>query len=199
MINLDNLIKELGKDEQASFIEIKEILKNQKLKRDKITFFYPGCGDDLINPLIFSGALLSCNKIDFVLLDVEMFDIIKALSSINLNAKLNVKKSKDKIKASFKLGNKEINIIHYSMNALGNWPIELGNGFDVYFERAFDVCRRDDPFFVKRVLNAINKEGFLISDCGFYDEEHIKKNNFREIKVPASFGFYNNLRIYAKK
>ena len=197
MINLNKLKKELGKDELDSFLKIKKIFKNKKLKKPEITFFYPGCGDDIINPLLLSDALLGYKTINFVLVDIELFDIINVLK--HLDIKFKEKKSKNKITISLKQKNKKINIIHCAKNVLDKWPAELQEGFDVYFERAFEVCRRDDPFFVKRVFDNMNKDGLLVSDCGFYNTTIIKKNNFKQVKVPTSFGFYNNLRIFVKK
>lgn len=197
MLNLNKLKKVLGKDEQESFLKIKKIFKNKRLKKDEITFFYPGCGDDIVNPLLLSDVLLRFKTINLVLVDVELFDIISILE--NQNIRFKSKKSKNRITVNFKQKNKQVNIIHYAKNALDEWPAELQNGFDVYFERAFEICRRDDPFFITRILNNINKNGLLVSDCGFCDKTIIEKNSFREIKVPANFGFYNNLKVFLKK
>jgi hypothetical protein len=197
MIDLNKLKKELGRDELDTFLKIKNIFKGKKLKKDEITLFYPGCGDDLVNPLLISDALLNYKTINMILVDVELFNMITYFRKNNI--KFKSKRSKNKVTVNIKKKTKSINLIHYARNALDKWPAELQQGFDVYFERAFEICRRDDPFFVKRILNNLNKDGLIISDCGFYDLAVLKNNDFKQIKVPSNFGFYDNLKIFRKK
>jgi predicted GNAT superfamily acetyltransferase len=196
-IDLNKLKKELCKDELDTLLKIKKIFKDKKLKKDEITLFYPGCGDDIINPLLLSDALLSYKTVNLVLIDVELFNVMSYFRKNNI--KFKSKRSKNKITVNIKTKTKTINLIHYAKDALSDWPAELQQGFDVYFERAFEICRRDDPFFVKRVLNNLNKDGLLISDCGFYDISVLKSNNLKQIKVPSNFGFYDNFKIFKKK
>ena len=186
----DNFISDnLDKDTIFAFKKLKESSIN--INKNKITLFYPGCGNDILRPLLLINSLSNFKKANIILSDNLLSPSIIAET---ISALTGIKKLKEFTDSQrFRFKDKEINIIYQEGDSL--FDQNLLN-FDIYFERAFQLFRKDSFDFIPRIINNLNKGGLFISD--FID---FKDKNLEELNIPKELsyiGFYKNFGILRK-
>ncbi len=124
------------------------------------TLFYPGCGCDILTPLLFIEKLLpklSEIKLHFVD-EKDNFDLIKTIL--------------DDIDIHFSENNNTIRfywqhlLIDLTFTQENVFTMNLPE-FHIYFERAFRIMKDADQTYERRIYNQLSKKGLLISDSGF--------------------------------
>lgn len=191
----DYLLKNQYEEVISAFHSLK--ISDIKLKKDKISFFYPGCGSDIFKPLLILDSIA-----EFTEADIFLVDFFLSPESIKENIKYltRIKKVKesyidDRLCQQYKFKDKILNIFYLENDVLKleDFPV-----FDIYFERAFQLFRKDSPEFGKKVIANLNKDGLLISDFIDFPETDLKKlvipNNFSEICFyKKSFGILKKI------
>jgi hypothetical protein len=157
----ENKLKEYfltGDYENLSLLE-KVSLKQIK---EKLTLFYPGCGTDILTPLIYlEKILLQTKKAKFIFLDqTNSLGIVKTILD-DIGVSFSERKNKIKFYWKDKLIDLEFieNNVFYS---------ELPE-FDIYFEKAFRIMKDGNQDYEKNIFNQLNKNGIIISDSGFQE------------------------------
>lgn len=199
-LNYEKLKSGSFKDEYDTYLKIKDFFKQNKLKKDKITFVNLGAGGDIINPLLFTDALIKAKEITFLFYDPRFYYhfMIEALKDIVDNFKYKLKFDKNTALIRFKLNNTKFNLIYSSQDAFAKMPSEFKKGFDVYYERAFRLFRDDQDLFMFLLFEKLNKGGIAITDWGF-NKPVLEKNRLEKIQnLPEDFGIYKKLKIYKK-
>ena len=186
----------------ADELEASEHITEGILDKRQLTFFYPGCGLDVVQPLLYALKICSAERINFVFADKDL----KAdeLASLMLQLTDNHNYTTKKVDrytevAEFFFQDRYISFICKSGDVLTRIPKELKAGYDVYFERAFEIFREENPSFLPDILDHLNKDGIVISDAGLPKE--IAKD-LEKIKVSPKakpLGFYKRLSMYRKK
>ena len=188
------------KDEYETYLKLKEEFKDKKLKKDKIVFFNPGAGGDIINPLLFIDALLECKELELIFMDPRFYYqfVLEELKEVIENFKYSIKLDNNTAIIKFKLNSTKVNLIYSGKDAFEKIPDEIRNGFDVYYERAFDLFRDTENLYMSIVFEKMNQGGIAITDYGF-NKPITEKNNLQKIEnIPKNFGIYKNLTIYKK-
>jgi len=186
----DNLISDkLDKSTISAFNKLKQ--SSISLKKDEITLFYPGCGNDIIRPLFLLYSLSDFKKANIILSDNLLSPSIIADTVSDLTGIKKFKQSADS--HIFRFKDKEIRIIYKEGDSLSDKDLL---NFDIFFERAFQLFRKDSIEFIPKIINKLNKGGLFISD--FVD---FKNKDLKELKFPkeiSKIGFYKNFGILRK-
>ena len=98
----------------------------------------------------------------------------------------------------FRLNNTKVTMHYLGKDAFNGIPAEIRKGFDVYYERAFELFRADEGLYMQLVFEKLRHDGLVITDRGF-NKPVLDKNNLEKIQnIPKEFGIYKNLTIYRK-
>lgn len=186
-LNTQQIIDDL-EDEANSY----QILKNNfnKINKKEITIFYPGDGGDMLNILAIYDALIKNNKkLNIIMVDIrDLFS--PAIQELKTYTNLKVKRKNNK--AIARCLNKKITITYYQEDANTFFPTELKKGYDIYYERAFEIHRQDSNI-LEIASEYLNNNGLMITDKGF------NLKNLKQIpNIPTEFGFYKNFQIQQK-
>ena len=139
------------------------------------TLLYPGCGSDIIFPLMYVTTLWpNLKTIQCIFIDEYNMQGIIETTLHNLNI-------------SFA---REKNIlIFYWNNILVRLRILVANVFhimdkvppiDIYFERAFRIMKSNYPNYESNIINHLTTNGIIISDSGF---TQFTKHQIEEIEL----------------
>ena len=144
------------------------------LDEEEISLLYPGCGVDVLFPLIYLEKLFP---------QIKTANLTFVDEDYNLGM---IKTVLDEIGISFAENNKN-NIQFYWKNVLVNLVfirskiehyLKGQESVDVYFEKAFRIMRDHIPNYEDNILKIIKPNGILISDSGF------QQQNLQIIEVP---------------
>ncbi len=149
------------------------------------TLLYPGCGCDIITPLLFIEKLFpKLPKINFLFVDQkDNLDLIKTIL--------------EDIDISF---SQNSNILSFYWNDLlvslqfcqdDIFTTTLPE-FNIYFERAFRIMKDADQTFEQRIYNQLSPNGLLISDSGF------QKLSLNKISIPPELSVYEEMIVGIK-
>ncbi len=139
---------------------IRKIIPLNHSFRTTPTLFYPGCGCDILTPLLFIEKLLpQLSEIKFHFVDEkDNFDLIKTIL--------------DDVNIPF---SEENNFIYFYWNTLlvslqfvreNVFTTNLPE-FHIYFERSFRIMKDRDQTYEQRIYQQLSANGLLISDSGF--------------------------------
>lgn len=199
-LNHEKLKQGSFKDEFNTYLRLKEIFKDKKLKKDKIIFFNPGAGGDIINPLLFIDALIECKNLEMIFMDPRFYYsfVIEALKDVVENFKYKLKLNGNTAQISFRLNRTKCSMVYVGKDAFERIPDEIKKGFDIYYERAFRLFRDDQNLYMSLIFEKMNKGGLVVTDWGF-NKPIIEKGGLKKIEnIPKDFGIYKNLTIYKK-
>ncbi|MBI2102749.1 hypothetical protein HYT55_02830 [Candidatus Woesearchaeota archaeon] len=150
------------------------------------TLFYPGCGCDIITPLLFIEKLFP-QLTEINLLFVDLNDNVDLITTIL-----------DDVGVTFSQDNRFIsfywNHLLVSLQFLQDdiFTTALPQ-YDIYFERSFRIMKDVDPQYEKRIYKKLNAGGLLISDSGFQNVA------LQKIVVPPELSAYNEMIAGIKK
>lgn len=160
---------EIDKEKWKSYF-FEDDLNNLKLigeidpfsMKGEINWFYPGCGVDILYPLVYLEKLFpKVKKANFIFVDVE--DNLNLIKTILDNVGVSFSKIKNGI--SFYWKKKEINLYFYKENV--SKILEKDFKYNVYFEKAFRITKERINNYEKRVFEKLVRNGVVISDNGF--------------------------------
>ena len=167
-----------------------KLLNNIKipLEKTEISLLYPGCGADVLFPLLYLEKLFP---------NVKTANLTFVDEEYNLGL---IKTVLDDIGISFAENNKN-NLTFYWKNTLINFNFikskiehHLPNQkpIDIYFEKAFRIMRDNIPNYENYIIEKIKPNGILISDSGF------QQQNLKIIEVPKILSSYKEMVIGIK-
>ena len=160
-------------------------LEKINLNTKRPILFYPGCGADILNPLIYLEKLFpEISGAEFLLVDVvSNLGLIKTvLDDIGISFK------EEGETISFYWKNKLINLEFIEGNV---FQLELPN-FDIYFEKAFRIMKENSLYYEEKIFEKLNKNGLIISDSGF---RHLPLN---KLVAPQELSSYEEMIIALK-
>tara|TARA_Y100000310_G_C20594424_1_gene769747 strand:+ start:230 stop:853 length:624 start_codon:yes stop_codon:yes gene_type:complete len=166
------------------------LLNNIKLNLTTITprLLYPGCGCDILFPLIYLEKLFPKIKVaNFIFVDSSnnLPNIKTILDSVGVGF------SEDKNKISFYWKNIFVNLTFVNMRIEDIF--QQIKPIDIYFERAFRIMRERIVGYEKVIVEKLNPSGILISDSGFTEQ------NLQFIEVLKKLSSYEEMVIGVKK
>jgi hypothetical protein len=181
----EELIKNLFFEEDYKNLDLLENIEKINFYTKRPTLFYPGCGADILNPLIYLEKLFpEINGAEFVFVDV--------VSNLGL-----IKTILDEIGVSFREEGETISF--YWKNKLINLEFIEGNvfqlelpDFDIYFEKAFRIMKENSLYYEEKIFEKLSKNGLVISDSGF---RHLRLN---KLLVPQKLSSYEEMIIALK-
>ena len=162
---------------------------NIPLDKKEITLLYPGCGVDILFPLIYLEKLfpkLKTANLTLVDEDYNLGLIKTVLDEIGISFAEN---SKSNIKFYWK--NILINL-NFIKNKIEHHLPEQ-EPVDIYFEKAFRIMRDNISNYENNILNIIKPNGILISDSGFIEQK------LKIIEVPKILSSYGEMIIGIKE
>jgi len=147
--------------------------------------FYPGCGCDILTPLLFIEKLLpELSELKLHLVDEkDNLDLIKTIL--------------DDIEISFSEQNNTITFYWHHLHVsliftqedvfVMNLP-----PFNIYFERAFRIMKDADQTYEPRIYQQLSENGLLISDSGFQEQQ------LKRISIPEKLSAYQEIILGIK-
>ena len=152
------------------------------------TLLYPGCGSDILLPLIYLGHLFpQVENVHYIFIDIQ--PCLGLIKTILDDVGVSFKEKKNSIDFYWKGKLIQVDFIRQDVfSALPTLP-----EFDIYFERAFrimkDSCAQYEPF----IISKLKKNGVLISDSGF------SQFPLERLPVDQRLGAYGEMIIGKKK
>jgi hypothetical protein len=161
--------------------------RDNTAETDEPILFYPGCGVDVLFPLLYVKILFpNLKRIQFQFVDKEdMFGLIKTLlDDIGIffeDYKRWIQFYWEDVLVSLYFTQVDI------FEMVRNVP-----SFDIYFERAFRIMKERDSSYEKTVFSLLKKGGILISDSGYQDFQ------LEKIDVSLALSMYGEMVIGIK-
>lgn len=156
--------------------------------KNSASFLYPGCGADVLFPLLYMERLFpQLQEAEFTLVDIQN------------NQKL-IETVLDDIGIPFSRKNNRLQF--YWKDTLVNISFVIGNifemvdslpPFDIYFERAFRIMKDGHTDYEQKIVEKLNQGGVLISDSGF------QNINLHKMVVPKELSKYGEMVVGRKK
>ena len=169
--------------------EYKLIFVLQKLPtfpHQQVTLLYPGCGTDILFPLLYLEKLFpKLEKAQFLFVDV--YDLRDAIKTILDD--IGVSFAEDNHLLQFYWKGKLITLTFIEKDI---FQVQLP-AFNVYFERAFRIMKDGHENYEQRVFEKLAKGGILMSDSGFKDVP------LRRMKVPQELSAYGEMVLGVKE
>lgn len=166
-----------------------------------IHLYYPGCGQDLVWPLLMLNNIARRAHSWTITCQDPMYSFgalvatCQALTGQHVTT-LFSRKKEVMTGARFSFRNKTITILYFPTDALQQIPHTLNQGYDIYLERGFDICRKDQPGFLDEAMSNLRPNGLAITDQAFRHIPHgLQQLNHR----CTDWGFYKEPRIYLKR
>ncbi len=132
---------------------------NVNISEKNPTLFYPGCGVDILTPLLYVKKLFKQKKFTFIFLDKEpCLGMIKTVL--------------DDLDVPFSCNREELNF--YWKGKFITLRFILGDVFkkalpkyDIYFEKSFRIMKDQFHGYEEKVVSSLEKGGVIIADSGF--------------------------------
>ena len=159
------------------------------LQKKEPRLLYPGCGTDILTPLLYLEKLFAdVKKWDLIYVDTSnTFDILKTIL--------------DDVGVFFE-EKKDSTLLFYWKDILVTLQFfeqdiftSIGSftDFDVYFEKAFCIMKDREQSYEPTVYGNLSQGGEIISDSGF------RGLGLKTIPVPSSLSSYGEMIIGMKK
>ena len=153
-----------------------------------ITFLYPGCGADVLFPLLYMERLFpQLQNAECTFVDTQ--DNQKLIETVLDDIGIPFGRTKNKI--SFYWKDTVVNIsfiVENVFNIIDSLP-----PFDIYFERAFRIMKDGHTDYEQKIVEKLNPDGILISDSGFAN------TSLQKIDVPKELSKYGEMMMGRKE
>jgi hypothetical protein len=182
----NNKVRELIFDEDYQNLPLLETLPT--FPHTNITLLYPGCGADILFPLIYLEKLFpNVKEAEFLFNDVhDNYGLIKTILD---DVGIPFSETKNRLLFYWR----EIHISLKFVEGSIFFLIDTAPEFDVYFEKVFRIMKDEFPEYERKVFNKLKQNGVLISDSGF------QSLPLEKIKVPLELSSYKEMIIGVKK
>jgi hypothetical protein len=161
---------------------------NIPLEKTEISLLYPGCGADILFPLIYLDKLFpQLTKANFTFVDEDYnLGVIKTVLD-----KVGISFSENKNQIKFYWNDKLI-VLTFIMKKIEDHFSELQN-HDIYFERAFRIMRDHIYTYEEKIIEKLNSNAIIISDTGFENQ------GLKTLKVSKELSSYKEMIIGIKE
>ncbi len=172
-------------EEELMSIRLLDSVDKISINKAPIILFYPGCGSDILTPLIYLEKLFCNNNyFHFIFNDIDnTFDLIKTILD-----DVQIPFSEDNSKINFFINNKNITLEFLQGDV---FELIYNIKYDIYFERTFRIMKDNHPEYEHIAYNNLNKNGVLISDSGFH--------NVKKLNIPKELSAYKEMVIAIKE
>lgn len=148
----------------------------------KATFLYPGCGADVLFPLLYMERLFpQLQEAKFMLVDIQ--DNQKLIETVLDDIGLPF--SRDKERIIFYWKEIKVTIVFIIDNIF--LILDSLLPFDIYFERAFRIIKEGHAEYEPKIIEKLAPGGILISDSGFQEVK------LERIEVPKELSVYGEM------
>ena len=149
--------------------------------------FYPGCGPDILSPLMLLQRFSPIPK-EVTLYFIDITNYKKVIQTVLSDCNISFEKHHDHL--SFFFYETLCHLYYYT----GNISKEFNNipPIDIYFEKAFRIMRDEIFEYEKSIYEKIKNNGVLISDTGF------RNFNLKKIQVPNNLSSYGEMIVATK-
>ena len=180
----ENKLKDYFFDDELENLRLLDNLPKFDLSR-KISLLYPGCGTDILTPLIYLEKLFPKAK-EAQLMMVDEMPVSGIIKTILDEIGISFSETKEDIGFYWKNKLVKVKFIQSRVQDL-----ELPE-FNVYFERAFRIMKDQIPDYEQKMYSKLISGGIIISDSGF---DSLK---LERIDVPLELSAYGEMVIGRK-
>jgi hypothetical protein len=158
------------------------------LEAQNPTLLYPGCGTDILTPLLYIEKIFSnTKKWDLIFVDTSnTFDILKTILD-DVGVFFEETKNNE---IRFYWSDILISLQFFEQDIFSSID---SFDFDIYFERAFRIMKDQVPEYEYLVYAQLRNNGVIISDNGF------ARQKLERISVPLTLSSYGEMIIGVKK
>lgn len=185
-INWEKL-KEFVFDEELEQLKLLKKISKPILPAKIPTLFYPGCGADILFPLLYTQELFAVKEINFIFLDEhEILGTIKTtLDDLGICFA-----EKEEILSFYW----ESLLVHLTfIQSKVEELLDRLPPYDIYFERAFRIMKDGIPDYEQKIVSGLAAEGILISDSGF------EQQKLEYLDAPKELSRYGEMVMGMKK
>ncbi len=156
--------------------------------KNSASFLYPGCGADVLFPLLYMERLFpQLKEAELTLVDTQ--DNQKLIETVLDDIGLPFSRKKNKLHFYWKETFVIISfVVDNIFGIIGSLPT-----FDIYFERAFRIMKDAHPDYEQKIVEKLSPGGILISDSGFQGAK------LRKIEVPPELSKYGEMVVGRKE
>ena len=153
----------------------------------KASFLYPGCGADILFPLLYmEGLFPQLKEAEFTLVDIQNNQ--KLIETVLDEIGIPFSRKKDKMTFYWK---ETLVIISFRVGDIFEIVYSLPL-FDIYFERSFRIMKDGHTEYEQTIVEKLAPGGILISDSGF------QNTSLKKIDVPKELSKYGEM-VMGKK
>jgi hypothetical protein len=157
-------------------------------EKREISLLYPGCGADILFPLIYLDKLFpQLNEAIFTFVDED--NNLGMIKTILDEVGISFEENKNQIEFHW---NQKLITLTFIVKKIEDYFQELKN-HDIYFEKAFRIMRNHIPNYEGEILNKLNPNAIIISDTGFGNQ------NLKQIAVSKELSSYKEMIIGIKE
>lgn len=156
--------------------------------KNSASFLYPGCGADVLFPLLYMERLFpQLKEAEFTFVDTQ--DNQKLIETVLDYIGIPFSRKKNKIHFYWK--DTSVTILCMVGDIFG--IIDSLPAFDIYFERAFRIMKGGHVDYEQSIVEKLTPGGILISDSGF---QNVK---LKKIDVPKELSKYGEMMVGVKE
>ncbi len=174
--------------EDYSNLKLLDTISEVTLTTAQPVLFYPGCGCDVLFPMLYLEKIFS-NIREIKMLYVDLHDNLPLIKTILDDVGVSFSENGSNI--TFYWGKLLVELEFMEKNVFEILP-EVPH-FDIYFEKAFRIMKERDPHYEPGVIAKLKPGGVLISDSGFQGIP------FKKIEVPNKLSSYGEMIIGVKE
>ena len=168
-------------DEMENILLLKQI-PTQHLPFEKPMLLYPGCGTDLLFPLLYIERLFPESR-EAVCIFIDRDNYLPMIKTILDDLNISFAERKNELQFYWK---KCFINLHFVREDIFNMLDRLPE-FNIYFERAFRIMKEKQPNYEQRIYDSLMTKGVIISDSGF------RQFPLQRVNVPPQLSSYGEM------
>lgn len=172
---------------REEFQALKRLRELPVFPRAECTLLYPGCGVDILTPLLYLNSLFpQLHQATFIFVDKDLpLTTIKAILD-----DVGISFAEHQNSFSFFWNSVLIKVEGITGDIFQLLPALPS--YDLYFEKAFRIMKESDPGYEEKVFARLRPGGLIISDSGF---QAVPVERF---PIPAELSAYGEM-IFGQK
>ncbi len=178
-------IKECIFSEDYCNLVLLEKIAPLKIKENPL-LFYPGCGADVLFPLLYLERLFPKLK-EVQMHFVDIHHSLNLLKTVLHHVGVSFAQENETIRFYWK--ELFVSLRFQQADVFQNLP----ENFDIYFEKAFGIMKQDAQDYETKIFERLSKNGVLISDSGF---KHVP---LKRIKISPELSSYRDMVLGIKE
>jgi hypothetical protein len=168
---------------------------------EEVTLLYPGCGSDILTPLIYVEKIsprikkvkMCCVDISdsFKLMKTILHEVGVSFADVEKKEYVEGKEEQEIEEIQFYWEGILIELYFYQQN-IARFLYEFA-GFDIYFEKCFRIMKDRMPEYETVIYDKLAQGGLVISDSGF------SQVGLEKIEVDSRLSAYGEMMMGRKK